>query len=59
MPSLAPYARKVEALRARVDRVSYTLNRVQVRLESLQEAVTRSEAASRRTGSKAGGGGTA
>jgi hypothetical protein len=42
------YVRKVEALRKRVDFVSYTMNRVQVRLESLQDAVTRHEAMARK-----------
>ncbi len=44
---VGPYVRKVEALRKRLDAVTYTLSRVQVRVESLQDAVTRSERAQR------------
>jgi hypothetical protein len=44
---VGPYVRKVEELRKRLDRVSYTMNRVQVRLESLQTAVTKGEAGAR------------
>jgi hypothetical protein len=46
--TLGPYVRRVESLRKRLDAVSYTMTRVQVRLESLQEAVTRHEAAAAR-----------
>lgn len=45
---IGPYVKKIELLRKRLDSVSYTMNRVQVRIESLQDAVTRSESAARR-----------
>lgn len=45
---VAPYIKKIELLRKRLDSVSYTMNRVQVRLEGLQDVVTRSEVAQRR-----------
>ena len=40
---VGPYVKKVESLRKRLDAVSYTMTRVQVRLESLQDAITRQE----------------
>jgi hypothetical protein len=42
---VGPYIKKVENLRKRLDTVSYTMTRVQVRLESLQDAITRQEKA--------------
>lgn len=41
--ALGTYPKRVEALRKRIEGVSYTMERVKVRLDSLQTAITKQE----------------